>query len=63
LTAIPLLPKLVFLVVGPAVDVKLFAMQAGMFGRRFAIRFAPATFVVATLLATAVGLLVLGGAR
>jgi uncharacterized membrane protein YraQ (UPF0718 family) len=63
LTAIPLLPKLVFLVVGPAVDVKLFAMQAGMFGRRFAIRFAPATFVVATLVATAVGLLVLGGAR
>ena len=63
LTAIPLLPKLVFLVVGPAVDVKLFAMQAGMFGRRFAVRFAPATFVVATLVATAVGLLVLGGAR
>lgn len=63
LTALPLLPKLVFLVVGPAVDVKLFAMQAGMFGRRFAVRFAPATFVVATLVATAVGLLVLGGAR
>jgi uncharacterized membrane protein YraQ (UPF0718 family) len=63
LTAIPLLPKLVFLVVGPAVDVKLFAMQAGMFGRRFAVRFAPATFVVATLVATAVGLVVLGGAR
>jgi uncharacterized protein len=63
LTAIPLLPKLVFLVVGPAVDVKLFAMQAGMFGRRFAIRFAPATFVVATIVATTVGLVVLGGAR
>jgi uncharacterized protein len=63
LTAIPLLPKLVFLVVGPAVDVKLFAMQAGMFGRRFAVRFAPATFVVATLVATAVGFVVLGGAR
>ncbi len=63
LTALPLLPRLVFLVVGPAVDVKLFAMQAGMFGRRFAVRFAPATFVVATLVATAVGFLVLGGAR
>jgi uncharacterized membrane protein YraQ (UPF0718 family) len=63
LTAVPLLPRLVFLVVGPAVDVKLFAMQAGMFGRRFAIRFAPATFVVATSVATVVGLLVLGGAR
>jgi hypothetical protein len=52
----------VFLVVGPAIDVKLFAMQAGMFGRAFAIRFAPATFVVATVSATAIGLLVLGGA-
>jgi uncharacterized protein len=63
LTALPLLPRLVFLVVGPAVDVKLFAMQAGMFGRRFAVRFAPATFVVATLTATVVGYVVLGGAR
>jgi uncharacterized membrane protein YraQ (UPF0718 family) len=63
LTALPLLPRLVFLVVGPAVDLKLFAMQAGMFGRRFAMRFAPATFVVATLVGTLVGLLVLGGAR
>jgi uncharacterized protein len=63
LTALPLLPRLVFLVVGPAVDVKLFAMQAGMFGRRFAIRFAPTTLVVASVVATAVGLVVLGGAR
>ncbi|MEV0672828.1 permease [Mycobacterium sp. NPDC050441] len=60
LTMLPLLPRLVFLVVGPAVDIKLFAMQAGMFGRAFAIRFAPATFVVATLVATGVGLLILG---
>jgi uncharacterized membrane protein YraQ (UPF0718 family) len=63
LTAVPLVPRLVFLVVGPAIDVKLFAMQAGMFGRRFAIRFAPTTFIVATSVATVVGLLVLGGAR
>jgi uncharacterized membrane protein YraQ (UPF0718 family) len=63
LTAVPLVPRLVFLVVGPAVDVKLFAMQAGMFGRRFAIRFAPTTFVVATSVATVVGLLMLGGGR
>jgi uncharacterized protein len=63
LTAVPLVPRLVFLVVGPAVDVKLFAMQAGMFGRRFAIRFAPTTFIVATAVATVVGLLVLGGGR
>jgi len=62
LTMMPLVPRLVFLVVGPAIDVKLFAMQAGMFGRAFAIRFAPATFVVATVSATAIGLLILGGA-
>ena len=60
LTMLPLLPRLVFLVVGPAVDLKLFAMQAGMFGRAFALRFAPTTFVVATLVATGVGLLLVG---
>lgn len=60
LTMLPLLPRLVFLVVGPAVDIKLFAMQAGMFGRAFAVRFAPTTFLVATVVATGVGLLVLG---
>jgi len=63
LTMLPLLPRLVFLVVGPAVDVKLSAMQAGMFGRPFAIRFGPATFVVATVVATVVGVIVLGGPR
>lgn len=60
MTMLPLLPRLVFLVVGPAVDLKLFAMQAGMFGRAFALRFAPATFVVATLVATGVGLFLVG---
>ena len=63
LAALPLLPRLVFLVVGPAVDVKLIALQAGTFGRAFAARFAPATFVVATTCAVLVGLLVLGGYR
>jgi uncharacterized membrane protein YraQ (UPF0718 family) len=63
MTMLPLLPRLVFLVVGPAVDVKLFAMQAGMFGRAFAVRFAPATFIVATLTACVVGGIVLGGYR
>ena len=63
LTMLPLLPRLVFLVVGPAIDVKLSAMQAGLFGRAFAIRFGPATFVVATAIATVVGLVFLGGAR
>ena len=63
LTALPLLPKLVFLVVGPAVDVKLFALQAGTFGRAFAVRFAPVTFVVAVCCAVGVGALLIGGAR
>ena len=61
LTMVPLVPRLVFLVVGPAFDVKLFAMQAGMFGRRFAVRFGPATFLVAMVIATIVGLVILGG--
>ena len=61
MTMVPLLPRLVFLVVGPAVDVKLFAMQAGMFGRAFAARFAPCTFLVAIASACAVGLFVVGG--
>jgi uncharacterized protein len=39
--------RLVFLVVGPAVDIKLVALQAGVFGRPFAVRFAPLTLVVA----------------
>jgi uncharacterized protein len=47
--------RLVFLVVGPAVDVKLIAMQSGVFGRRFAARFAPLTFVVAVAVAVLVG--------
>jgi uncharacterized protein len=59
LSALPLLPRLVFLVVGPAVDIKLFALQAGTFGRRFAVRFAPLTFVVAVGCAVAAGLVVL----
>src|SRR5215218_6751260 len=51
--------RLVFLVVGPAVDVKLIAMQSGMFGRRFAARFAPLTFAVAVCCALLVGQVVL----
>ncbi|GAB3230678.1 permease [Glycomyces halotolerans] len=39
--------KLAFMVVGPFVDVKLAAMHAGTFGRRFAVRFTPAAFCVA----------------
>jgi uncharacterized membrane protein YraQ (UPF0718 family) len=59
LSTMPLLPKLVFLVVGPAIDIKLFALQAGTLGRRFAVRFAPATFVVAIVSAIVVGAVIL----
>ena len=48
--------RLVFLVVGPAVDIKLIALQAGVFGRQFALRFAPLTFLVAVLVAVGVGI-------
>jgi uncharacterized protein len=51
----PLDARLVFLVVGPAIDLKLLAMQVGVFGRRFAARFAPLTFVVAVCCALLVG--------
>jgi uncharacterized membrane protein YraQ (UPF0718 family) len=47
--------RLVFLVVGPAVDVKLIAMQSGVFGRQFTARFAPLTFAVAVGCALLVG--------
>lgn len=45
--------KLVFLVVGPAMDVKLASMEAGAFGGAFARQFVPA--VVLTAVASAVG--------
>jgi uncharacterized protein len=59
LSTMPMLPKLVFLVVGPAIDIKLFALQAGTLGRKFAVRFAPATFVVAIMSAIVVGAVIL----
>lgn len=59
--AIPVIGKLVFLTVGPAVDVKLVALQAGTFGRKFALRFAPLTFVVAIVVGVGVGLVFWGG--
>jgi uncharacterized membrane protein YraQ (UPF0718 family) len=60
MSMLPLLPRLVFLVVGPAVDLKLMAMQAGSFGRGFVVRFAPLTFVVAIVCASVVGGLLIG---
>jgi uncharacterized protein len=47
--------QLAFMVVGPTVDVKLVALQVGTFGRSFALRFAPATFVVALVCSGIVG--------
>jgi uncharacterized membrane protein YraQ (UPF0718 family) len=55
LTQFSLTARLAFMVVGPAVDVKLIAMQAGTFGRRFVTRFAPLAAVTAALAAAAVG--------
>jgi uncharacterized protein len=55
LTAFPMTARLAFMVVGPAVDLKLVAMQAGTFGRSFAVRFAPLTFLVAVLSSVLVG--------
>ncbi len=51
--------KLVFLVVGPAMDVKLAAMGAGTFGSGFAVRFVPAVLVVATSAAVIAGAVLL----
>jgi uncharacterized membrane protein YraQ (UPF0718 family) len=59
LSQFPLTARLAFLVVGPIVDLKLFAMQAGIFGRRFAVRFAPATFALAIVVSVAVGAVLL----
>ncbi len=38
--------KLAFMVIGPIVDLKLIAMQAGVFGWRFVARFIPLCLVV-----------------
>jgi uncharacterized membrane protein YraQ (UPF0718 family) len=59
LSQFSLTSRLVFLVVGPMVDLKLISMQTGVFGRRFATRFAPATFVMAILIGVAVAAVLL----
>jgi uncharacterized membrane protein YraQ (UPF0718 family) len=51
--------RLVFLVVGPVIDLKLVAMHAGVFGRRFALVFAPVTVAVAVCSAVVFGRLLL----
>jgi uncharacterized protein len=55
LSQFSLTARLAFLVVGPMVDLKLIAMQVGTFGRKFALRFAPTTFLVAMLVSVIVG--------
>ncbi|HET6835682.1 MAG TPA: permease [Acidimicrobiales bacterium] len=55
LTEFSLTARLAFMVVGPMVDVKLVALQAGTFGRRFALRFAPLTLVVAVASSAVIG--------
>jgi uncharacterized protein len=59
LSQFSLTARLAFLVVGPMIDLKLFAMQAGTFGRGFALRFAPATFILAILVSALVGAVLL----
>jgi uncharacterized protein len=59
LSQFSLTSRLVFLVVGPMVDLKLISMQAGVFGRRFAFRFAPATFVICVLAGVGIGAVIL----
>ncbi|QEU99211.1 hypothetical protein CP971_07815 [Streptomyces viridifaciens] len=55
LTSFSTTAKLAFMVVGPMVDAKLIALQAGTFGRAFAWRFSATTFVVAVTAATLTG--------
>ncbi|KAB1148829.1 hypothetical protein F7R91_08720 [Streptomyces luteolifulvus] len=55
LTGFSPLARLTFMVVGPMVDLKLIALQAGTFGRAFAARFSAATTVVAILCSTLIG--------
>ncbi|RFU84172.1 hypothetical protein DY218_24125 [Streptomyces triticagri] len=47
--------RLAFMVVGPMVDLKLMALQAGTFGKSFALRFSAATAVVAVISAAVTG--------
>lgn len=55
LTGFSPLARLAFMVVGPMVDLKLIALQAGTFGRPFAVRFSTATTVVAVLSSVLIG--------
>lgn len=55
----PPIAALAFLVVGPTANLRLFNRQLSTFGPGFAVRFAPATFVVGVLVALVVGTVLL----
>jgi uncharacterized membrane protein YraQ (UPF0718 family) len=59
LSQFSLTARLAFMVVGPAVDLKLIALHAGTFGRQFALRFAPLAWLVAVLAAATTGAVLL----
>jgi uncharacterized membrane protein YraQ (UPF0718 family) len=59
LSQFSLTARLVFMVVGPAVDLKLIALQTGTFGGRFSSRFAPLTWIVAVAAAVGTGMALL----
>jgi uncharacterized protein len=59
LTQFSMTSRLVFLVVGPMVDLKLVALHVGTFGSRFALRFDPLVLGVAVAAGTVVGSIVL----
>lgn len=60
LTTVSPTAQLAFLVIGPMVDIKLFAMQSGAFGAKFATRFMPLTLVCCMGAAMLVGYLIFG---
>ncbi|MGE7436516.1 permease [Kitasatospora sp. NPDC001175] len=55
LSVFPPAARLAFMVIGPMVDTKLIALQAGTFGRAFAWRFSAATFLVAIAASALIG--------
>lgn len=59
LTAFSDTAKLVFMVVGPAMDIKLAAMESGQFGAQFARQFVPVVLLVAIGSAALVGMVLL----
>ncbi len=56
LTGLPVTAQLAFMVVGPAVDLKLIALQTGTFGRPFATRLAGLAFLAALTASVTAGM-------